>query len=513
MLTLILPDLVLIVAGSALLLLGAFAKPAARKIAPVVALAALVGAIVVQVLLAPGGAIGVALGGAVRITQLSIYIKLVTALMGGVLVLMAWPSRANAAGNESLDLGDDGGEFFGLALLSLAGVFLVSGADDTILLLLALELVSIPTYIMVSISRPLPAAQEAGVKYFFLGAMAAALMLFGFSYLYGTTGTVRLSQMGPALQGALGQPSPWQMMGVLVLLAGFAFKIAAVPLHFYVGDVYEGAATPVTAFLAFVPKISGFVAIIKVLGVVAGPQWLMPISIVKLLWVLAVLTMTVGNVLALLQHNVKRVLAYSSVAHSGYMLVGLAALAGAADAGSRLDALRAVLFYIAGYGLMNAAAFMVLMLLPARQSSEPATTAETYEDLAGTGRQNLGLGLAMAVACFSLIGIPLTVGFLGKLLLIKPALAGGSGSLVWLAIITVVNAAISAAYYLRIVGAMFLRPQPQWTSSNPTPRAIFPLRLALGLAVAGTLVLGSVPPAAQILWQLCEMGALAASIR
>jgi NADH-quinone oxidoreductase subunit N len=257
--------------------------------------------------------------------------------------------------------------------------------------------------------------------------------------------------------------SSWQMLAVVMVILGFAFKIAAVPLHVYAGDVYQGAATPVTALLSFVPKASGFVALLKMLYAVGGASWALPDQIIKLIWVLAVLTMTVGNVLGLLQQNVKRVLAYSSIAHSGYMLVGVATLLAArGETSTQLSALGAVIFYLTAYGIMNAAAFGVLMLLPAKPlpawDRRPSTgSAETFEDIAGAGIAHLGLGLAMAVACFSLIGIPLTIGFFGKFYLIQAAWRGGN---TWLVILMMINAAISAGYYLRIVGTMFQRPEP-----------------------------------------------------
>jgi len=225
------------------------------------------------------------------------------------------------------------------------------------------------------------------------------------------------------------------------------------------------------------------VATIKILYTVGGGQFLLPEVIVKLLWIVAALTMTVGNVLGLLQTNIKRLLAYSSVAHSGYMLVAVASL------GRAEQALPGVVFYLTAYGLMNAAAFGVLMLLPSRAGSG---SAETFEDIAGQGRRNLGLGLAMTVACFSLIGLPLTIGFLGKIFLIQPALAAGN---IWLAIILVANAAVSAAYYLRIVGNMFLR-LPTIPETVPAPRH-WSVQAAVVLSVVATLVLGSVPPITQ----------------
>jgi NADH-quinone oxidoreductase subunit N len=554
----LLPELILIVVACALLLLGVSPRPAARRFAPVLALAALAAVFALQMWnVSDNSAPRRDPWNSVQATGFSDYVKLLTAGIGGLLVLLAWPTNSDATGSRSLQFGHDAGEFFALMLLSIAGVMLVSVANDLVLLFLAIELASIPTYIMVSISRPVPAAQEAGVKYFFLGAMAAAIMLFGFSYLYGTTGLSRLDEIRAAFTVAAAEPAAgedavaaavpaalagWKMLAVLMMLAGFGFKIAAVPLHVYAGDVYEGAATPVTAFLAFIPKTSGMVAIIKLLVVVGGKQWSVPEEVVRLLWVMAALTMTVGNVLGLMQSSVKRLLAYSSVAHTGYMLVGLTALAGAAGAGLNMlevyrvqsDALQGVLFYLAAYGIMNAAAFGVLALLPSRMAdlnararglpievTPPATTAETFEDLAGQGRRHPLLGLAMAISCFSLIGLPLTVGFFGKLYLIKPAL---DGRFYWLVIITVVNAAISAAYYLRIVATMFLRPDPitaeamesdiadaaaEGTATESFPRRAFPIVAAVAISVFLTILFGAFFPATNELTQRAHEGAIA----
>jgi NADH-quinone oxidoreductase subunit N len=221
----------------------------------------------------------------------------------------------------------------------------------------------------------------------------------------------------------------------------------------------------------------------------------------QLLWIVAVLTMSVGNILALMQDNLKRLMAYSSIAHSGYMLVGLATMASLQGGDPvRRDALQGVLFYLAAYGLTNVAVFGVLMLLPSRHRRRtPTVSAETFDDIAGQGRRYPALGFSMAVACFSLTGLPLTVGFFGKFLLIKPAIHGG---LYWLAIMAVVNAAISAAYYLRIVAAMFLRdPEPAVDEGEPTEEVVFttPLVAAIVTSVAGVLVLGTILPVTQVL--------------
>ena len=485
----ILPELVLVLVACALFLLGISGKVAMRRLAARLALVAVVTVVAIQWWMTSGAGRSTLTDpwNTIEVGPFANYVKLITGVVGVLLVLLAWPTNRDATGSPSLDFGKDAGEFYALMLLSLAGLLLVAGANDMMLLFLGIELASIPTYIMVSMSRPLPAAQEAGVKYFFLGAMAAAVMLFGFSYLYGTTGETKLSEVraifNVPVAGGLERAhafTHWQVLAVLMLLAGFAFKMAAVPLHAYAGDVYQGAATPVTAFLAFVPKASGFVAMVKVLSAVGGDDWRVPPEVVNLLWVLAVLTMTVGNTLGLLQNNVKRVLAYSSIAHTGYMLAGVTALLAAgeavADPARRVEiqqqALGGVLFYLAAYGIMNGGAFGVLMLLPTREQrydrgdgtpsgAPPATTAETWDDLAGVGRRRLGLGLAMAVCCFSLIGLPLTVGFFGKLFLLQPVFRIGTSRMNWLGVLTVVNAAIGAAYYLRIIVTMFLRPEPE----------------------------------------------------
>lgn len=523
----VIPELILAFAAGALCLMGVVRSAATRKVVPFVALGAVVLALVALLLGWGGGAGSADAYGTFRLTPFSEFVKGLTLAVAGLFVLLSWPSDEQGYGNASLQYGRDAGEYFGLMLLAFTGVLLVAGANDLILLFMGIELASIPTYVMVAMSRPLPAAQEAGVKYFFLGAMSAAIMLFGFSYLYGVAGTTNLHDIGtalatPGIAGARQFPDSFRTLAVVMLIVGFGFKIAAVPLHLYAGDVYQGAATPVTAMLSFIPKITGMVALVKILLAAGGNQFAVSGQIVTLLWVLAALTMTVGNVLALLQFNVKRVLAYSSIAHTGYMLVGVTAMVAAAGVGGRgvadvqASALNGVLFYLATYGVMNVAAFGVLMMLPTQRrfdldQASPATTAETYEELAGQGRAHPLLGLAMAISMFSLIGLPLTVGFFGKIYLIRPAFAVGTVQMNWLGIILVVNAAISAAYYLKIVATMFLRPLPdeeQGRSSSSSDVVVaggaplihsFPVTLAVSLSAVGVLLLGAVLPATEAL--------------
>jgi NADH-quinone oxidoreductase subunit N len=501
------PEIVLCAAACVLMLMGVSMKGSVRRAAPVIAIVALVIAGVSQLAMFVGNAGHVdSQWNAVRVFEFARYIKILSSGIGVLLVLLAWPSDRDGVRGPAHDVGFEASEFYSLMLLSIAGIYIVAGANDIMLLFLGIELASIPTYIMVSISRPLAVAQEAGVKYFFLGAMAAALLLFGLSYLYGTTGTTRLDVIEQHAQAITGLSS-WQLLAVIMVVLGLAFKMAVVPLHFYAGDVYQGAATPVTAFLSFVPKTAGFVALLKVLFAVTGGTWHINHEIVTLLWVLAALTMTVGNVLGLVQINLKRLFAYSSIAHSGYMLVGVTALLSTSDYDVQMTALQGILFYLTAYGLMNVAAFGVLILLPSR-TGEVATSAETFDDLAGLGRQHTLLGLAMAVSCFSLIGIPLTIGFLGKALLILPA---WSADLTWLVVILVANAAISAGYYLRIVGSLFLAPESQASrfvaparQDTPVHHPI-PVLAAVGVSMVAVLWFGTVwPSSARLLTRTAE---------
>jgi NADH-quinone oxidoreductase subunit N len=304
---------------------------------------------------------------------------------------------------------------------------------------------------------------------------------------------------------------------MLLVILGLCFKLAAFPLHFYAGDVYTGAATPVTAMLSFVPKATGVIALLKVLlaggaATVVG----LPDEVWKVLGAIALLTMTVGNMMALLTENLKRVMAYSSIAHSGYMLVALTVLAAAGSVtyGSNDIAIAAaagVLFYLLAYGVMNAGIFGVLMMLPTSERitdadgnlfRPPATSAETYREIRGVGRRHPLLTVAMAICCISLIGIPLTVGFLGKVYIFRPAVdlaaeANGNGAAwMWLLVIGVaVNAAIAAAYYLKILSEMILKPASEDDVELPKrAREPWPIVAATTISAGGAILLGVALP-------------------
>lgn len=346
------------------------------------------------------------------------------------------------------------GEFYAFTLFSLMGLMLCASADDLIWLFLALELTSLPTYVMVSISTGRARSQEAGIKYFFLGAFGAAMFLYGFAMIYGSTGTTLL--YGPegtyTIQTAFaGGLDTMGMLGVILALVGICFKIAAVPMHMYTPDVYEGAATPVSAFLAFVPKFAGFLAIMLLLGAVGWAYGTeassLPEPIRVTLWSIAALTMTVGNALALLQKNIKRMLAYSSIAHSGYMLVGV--IAGPGDGELASNGLGAVLFYILCYAFMNLGAFAVLACLERQTGDE----IETLEEVKGLCRTHPVLGWTMVLCAASLLGLPPILGFWGKLWLFGAGVHAGEITLV---VILGLNSAIAAFYYLKLVSGPLL---------------------------------------------------------
>jgi NADH-quinone oxidoreductase subunit N len=387
-------------------------------------------------------------------------------------------------------------EFHAFFLFSLTGVMLCASADDLIWLFLALELTSLPTYIMVTVSTR-GRSHEAGVKYFFLGALSAATFLYGFAMVYGGTGTTSLIEIRTHfLQHGINGVA---MLGLLLSVLGVAFKIAAVPMHFYTPDVYEGAASPVAAFLAFAPKTAGFLAIILLAstagwrfgpvadagGVIhdgAGAGVALPEALRLMLWVMAALTMTVGNVLALLQSSVKRILAYSSIAHSGYMLVGVVA----GPVGPKIvdNGLAAVLFYLLVYGVMNVGAFAVLACLERRGPGMEQVEIETVDDLRGLCRTHPALGWTMVLCALSLLGFPPLLGFLGKFPLFSSAIAAGEIPLV---LVLGVNSAVAAFYYLRLVAAPLLEdPAPDIRPASPTPFVSRPLA---ALVSAGGVVI------------------------
>jgi len=491
-LTLLVPEMILLAGACAVAVLGLSTNRALRDSCALVAAAILaVAGLAVFVVHTPERAASAEL----ILPMLGRPMRIIVCVIGVLLCLTSagfMDRRLEAAvlaGRAKFDpLRTSRGEYFAFLLLSLTGVNLIATASDLIWLFLALELTSLPTYIMVAISRASRKAQEAAVKYFFLGAMASAMFLYGFALLYGATGTLSLTQMQAvfAAQAAEGGLGTLAIIGLLLSVLGIGYKLAAAPMHFYAPDVYEGAASPVTAFLGFTPKMAGFGALMLLLAAVGWSGHLvgvdelgnaievggLPQPVITVLWMVAALTMTLGNVGALLQSSVKRMLAYSSIAHTGYMIIGL--IAGPERGFS------AILFYMLSYGLMNTAAFAVISALE-RRGEEVSSLA----DLSGLYRRHPLLAAAMAVSAGSLIGMPPLLGFWSKLYLFVSGVEAGQ---IVLVVIACVNSAISAWYYLRLVGLPIL--------SQPTPQAesvvLVPSRwpqVAAVLAAAALVVL------------------------
>jgi NADH-quinone oxidoreductase subunit N len=408
------------------------------------------------------------------------FIRIVSLISTAILILMTW--------SETTDL--LAGEYYGCLLLIAAGVNLTAAANELIVLFLALELISIPTYVMLYLARNDRPAQEAAVKYFLLSVFSSAFVLFGFSYLCGQTGTTNLPAMLGAFAGTgMGRLPILALVAVVFVVSGLGFRITAVPFHFYAPDVYEGTSTGMAALLAFVPKVAGFIALIRVFGLVgpaAEPSLALDFHVPLLIWILAAITMTLGNVLALWQNNLQRILAYSSIAHAGYMLVGLAsapmlfALSGPNAPGG----VPAILFYLVAYGAMTLGAFGVLSLL-----NTAGRRVQSVDDLAGLSQTHPGLSLVLSAFLFSLIGLPLTAGFAGKFMLFFGALEVPQTLFTVLAVIMAINAAIGAYYYLRIVGVMYLRGALQ-PIGNTHCRAA---QLAIAVCLLITLAFGVYP--------------------
>ncbi|MDP7029133.1 MAG: NADH-quinone oxidoreductase subunit N [Phycisphaerales bacterium] len=483
---LLIPELVLLAGAVSCAILGVSRSVAIRRLLPAATVVTLLVALAASVFVYVPGAVEAATGpGAVPLPWLGRAVIPITVVVGLVLVLVqaGFVDRvyemAVASGRTTFDpLRSARGEYYVFFLLSMAGLMLTCAAPDLIWLFLALELTSLPTYVMVAMSRDDRRAQEAAMKYFYLGAMSAAMFLFGFALLYGATGTMVLGDMQAVLAGRMadtGSIGSLAVIGLLLSVLGIGFKLAAVPMHLYAPDVYEGAAAQVTAFLGFVPKASGAIALMLILSLTGWTEegGSLPPAVLITLWLMAVLTMTLGNIGALLQSNVKRMLAYSSISHSGYMLIGIIAGPGAGFA--------AVLVYLLAYGLGNTATFAVLASLRAGDHE-----VESIDDLAGLREKHPGLAWAMAISAGSLLGFPPLMGFWGKLLLFIAGVA--SGHLV-LIVIAGINSAISAWYYLRLV-ALPLTGTPSSTSGSIERRPYEGPRMA---AVACTVLLICLP--------------------
>ena len=384
-----------------------------------------------------------------------------------VAIVTVFLSRHYIAENEM-----NFGEYYVLLLTAVSGMMFMTSGLDLLVIFIGLEIMSISSYILVGIKRKVARANEAALKYLLLGAFSTGFLLYGISMLYGATGSTILPQIIDEVQKN-GADNPLVIVGMALVVIAMSFKIAIVPFHMWTPDVYTGAPTPVTGFLSAAAKAAGFAVFVRVLltGIpLDGANW------ENVLWILAVLSMTVGNLMALRQSEVKRMLAFSSIAHAGYVLV--AVVVGSASA------ISGVIFYSFAYAVMGTGAFGILTIRDAGR------VPQTFGDLAGYGGRNPFQALMMTLFMFSLIGLPLTGGFIGKLQIFSAALDGGW---VWLTVIGILNSALSAYYYLRVVMFMYMREGalPEGTELSVKSSG-FALTGLIGTAVA-VLYLGVFP--------------------
>lgn len=363
------------------------------------------------------------------------------------------------------------GEFYAMVLFATFGMILMAAGNDLMVFFLGLETMSIAVYVLTGIQRNSSRSAEAAMKYFLTGAFATGFLLYGIALIYGATGSTNLNEISTHLLEPVVDWPYYLSGGALLLLTGFAFKVGAVPFHFWIPDVYEGAPTPVTGLMSVGVKAAAFAAWARIVLHKLSPldaDWVFPVA------VLAVATMTLGNLLALTQSSVKRMLAYSSIAHAGYLLIGVSV--GEEWGGMPL------LFYLLTYGFMTAGAFAVVTAL-----SDDAIARENYSDFAGLGFKRPFLAFTMALFMLSLAGFPPLAGFTGKFYIFRAAVLSGHTVL---AIIGVLNSLLSVVYYLRVIVAMYMEeggaPGKSFTQSPY-------LYTAVGLAMAGTLYLGILP--------------------
>ena len=438
---------------------------------PVIAVSLLGLAAVAAATILAGATPGTAFGGVYRVDALTTFLDLLFVSIIALTIVFA-PDYLEP---RDLPLA----EFATVLVFAMTGAMVLAASADLLLLFLGLELMVLPGYLLAGYHKTDGYSTEGAIKYFLLGSFSSAIFLFGLAFVWGLTGSTRIADVASVLQGvAAGTKafSPGLAMGFAFMTTGVAFKIAAVPFHYWTPDAYQGSPTPVTGYLSVGPKVGAFALILRLFVEALGPlkaDWL-PVVVV-----LAATTMTLGNLVALTQDNVKRMLAYSSIAHTGYMLVGLAAFAG----GQKLG-LEGLLFYGAAYSFMNLGAFAVIAALQKR-----AGVTSQLETFAGLGRREPALGILMTLFLLSLTGIPPTAGFFAKAVVILAAVQAG-GWVSFLAVLAVLNAAAAAFYYLRVVVYMFMR-EP--ASEAPPQRHGRLMWSGLAVATALTILLGFFP--------------------
>ena len=401
-------------------------------------------------------------GGSYVVDHMSVFFTMIFCLSSGLAILLSVEYNKR----ENIRVG----EYYSLIMFCTVGMIILASSTDLIMIFLGIEIVSICLYVLAGIRRGDTRSNEAALKYFLLGAFATGFLLYGMTLLYGSTGTTKLAGIAEALNHSDVLSQPILMMGVVLLVAGFGFKVASVPFHMWTPDVYQGAPTPVTAFMAVGPKAAAFAAFFRVFTTAMpemAPTWEMLLSIV------AITTMFVGNLGAIMQTNIKRLLAYSSISHAGYILIAIIAKGSLATS--------ALLYYMLAYTFMTFGVFSIVILI-GRKGKENLE----LEDYSGLGFQAPLLGLAMSIFLLSLGGLPPLAGFVGKFYIFQAALNEGYVTLVVLAVL---NSAISFYYYLRVIVFMYMKEPKGELQISLTPITL----LVIIIGVLGTLQLGLFP--------------------
>ena len=468
------PELILAAGICAVLLVDLFVTEQRRWITSTVSGLVLLAATLPIVTLAVNGDVGIAprslFDGRYVIDNFSLVLKALFLLIGYVVVLMS--------GNEIEEGGYYQGEYYVLLLSSILGMVMMCSARDLVSVFVALEFLSIPSYMLAAWRKRDEKSNEAGVKYYLLGVFASAVMLYGMSLLYGATGTTLLSGIGEKIT-ATGRLAGVETLGIVFVIIGFAFKISAVPFHSWAPDVYEGAPTPVTAFFSVASKAAGFVALILMIYL-AFPQAKDVYQ--PFMWVMAALTMTLGNVVALRQTNIVRMLAYSSISQGGFILMPLA-VAGTGDAAG--SSLRAVMVYLVIYAATNLGAFAVIIAVARK------THSGEISSLGGLFGYAPGLTVLMTLFLASLAGIPPLGGWYAKFGAFRAVLDAGGGWGYSIAVIAAVNTVIATAYYITVMREMWMKPAPD---GDVTPVKVpASLRAALAITGVATLLFGVLP--------------------
>ena len=485
-LTLILPELIVAVAGVIVMIVDAFSRPRQRLVTGTLSLLALLASAAATIWLWVARPLTAsAFNGMIVLDEFRLSFTVIFIVVSILTLLIAtiWIET------ERLPAG----EFHSLLLFATAGMMLMASAGDLVIVFLGLEILSIATYVLAGFRRTDMRSNESSLKYFILGSFASAFLLYGIALIYGATatntlpGTTNIATIAARLDQSL--YPPLLFAGIAMLLVGFGFKIATAPFHVWTPDVYEGAPTPVTAFMAAGPKAAGFASFMRVflfgfpiVTAAASTAGFAHTAWVGALAIMAALTMTIGNVVAIVQNNVKRMLAYSSIAHAGYALVGFVAAGAATDPAQRNAAVTAVVFYLLTYAVMNMGAFAIVTIIARRGDRQ-----NDVEDYNGIGFSSPVLAFSLSIFLLSLLGMPLTAGFMGKIMVFSAAINQGY---VWLVVLGVLNTAVSAYYYLRLIIVMFFRER---TATWEPPRLPASVAVALILTIVGVFYLGLFP--------------------